>query len=298
MAVDIMGTTSAVDQTADIDEESSGLGVIPSSHRYSSASANRISTVSNNKYLRVAAILAIPVTLGLGLGLGIGLSKRGEKDSRSSNAGSAQVEHSGGQADVSNNYPELPEPEDDFEIDLQQQTDIYGLPILSSTSSEDFQQQTDSYGFPIALSTSSEDNDPEPEDDFEIDLQQQNATEVKYPEDNAPSPSDAAIPGITISNDGTRYYISGEYLVSKDIIDDSMLKGDNNSYQGQAFRNLQKNGVNAGYTDQKIAQRYALLCLYYSTHRVRTDVSDEAFGYGVFSMFSADFGSSLSRVKH
>merc|ERR1711879_621377 len=43
-----------------------------------------------------------------------------------------------------------------------------------------------------------------------------------------------------------------------------------------------KNSVIANfiYTEQKLAQRYALLCLYFRTNRVRTDVSDTRYGYG------------------
>lgn len=68
---------------------------------------------------------------------------------------------------------------------------------------------------------------------------------------------------------------------------------DKKSHQSRALEVLIENGVpihdnnfndndqRFGISDrQKLAQRYALLCLYFSTNSVRTSVSDEAFGYG------------------
>lgn len=58
------------------------------------------------------------------------------------------------------------------------------------------------------------------------------------------------------------------------------------SYQSRALDVLIENGVAAEDDPktengrQKLAQRYALLCLYYSTNSVRTSVTDAQFGYG------------------
>lgn len=59
-----------------------------------------------------------------------------------------------------------------------------------------------------------------------------------------------------------------------------------NSYQFRALDVLIENGIsvdddpNTENGRQKLAQRYALLCLYYSTNGVRTSVTDAQFGYG------------------
>eukprot|EP00534_Pseudo-nitzschia_fraudulenta_P001994 CAMPEP_0201120044 /NCGR_PEP_ID=MMETSP0850-20130426/4141_1 /ASSEMBLY_ACC=CAM_ASM_000622 /TAXON_ID=183588 /ORGANISM="Pseudo-nitzschia fraudulenta, Strain WWA7" /LENGTH=413 /DNA_ID=CAMNT_0047386023 /DNA_START=277 /DNA_END=1518 /DNA_ORIENTATION=- len=68
---------------------------------------------------------------------------------------------------------------------------------------------------------------------------------------------------------------------------------DSESYQSKALKTLVENGIaihddpssnsnsnSNHFQKQKLAQRYALLCLYYSTNGVRTDVTDEQFGYG------------------
>ena len=78
-----------------------------------------------------------------------------------------------------------------------------------------------------------------------------------------------------------RDFISAKDLISKRIALKNGQEFDNeSSYQSRALKILSEKGVVEGYSDQKLAQRYALLCLYYSTNRVRTDVTDEQFGYG------------------
>lgn len=103
----------------------------------------------------------------------------------------------------------------------------------------------------------------------------------------------------TVSTPGVElhYNITQDFLVDQGL---ALLGGtefeDKKSYQSRAFKVLIKNGVllvhensnNDNDNDQrfeisdhqKLAQRYALLCLFFSTNSVRTDVSDEAFGYG------------------
>ena len=81
-------------------------------------------------------------------------------------------------------------------------------------------------------------------------------------------------------------------LTQQDLIDQefAILGGsefdDSNSYQSRALNVLIENGVsvdddpNTIIGRQKLAQRYALLCLYYSTNMVRTAITDAQFGYG------------------
>merc|ERR1711933_390173 len=55
---------------------------------------------------------------------------------------------------------------------------------------------------------------------------------------------------------------------------------DENSYQSRALNVMSEFGIIEGHRREKLAQRYALLCLYFSTNRVRTDVTDAQSGYG------------------
>lgn len=78
-------------------------------------------------------------------------------------------------------------------------------------------------------------------------------------------------------------YVTVDELVAKGI---ALRGGDEfaqaTSYQSKALRVLKQHAVvtNFYYTDQKLAQRYALLCLYFRTYSVRTDVTDQQYGYG------------------
>ena len=78
-----------------------------------------------------------------------------------------------------------------------------------------------------------------------------------------------------------RTYPTSYMLVSKGIAQRSDF-ADSDGYQSKALRVLTSNGVSSEYdkNDQKLAQRYALLCLYYATNRVRTSVTDARYGYG------------------
>jgi len=81
-------------------------------------------------------------------------------------------------------------------------------------------------------------------------------------------------------------------VTQQDLIDPgfAILGGsefdDSKSYQSSALNVLVENGVSADDDPttvlgrQKLAQRYALLCLYFSTNRIRTAVTDAEFGYG------------------
>mmetsp|Transcript_4594 Transcript_4594/g.8226 ORF Transcript_4594/g.8226 Transcript_4594/m.8226 type:complete len:345 (+) Transcript_4594:229-1263(+) len=79
-------------------------------------------------------------------------------------------------------------------------------------------------------------------------------------------------------------------VTQQDLVDHLNLDGsefaNSKSYQSRALDVLIENGVaaedgpNTPNGRQKLAQRYALLCLYYSTNGVRTSVTDAQFGYG------------------
>mmetsp|Transcript_21337 Transcript_21337/g.48465 ORF Transcript_21337/g.48465 Transcript_21337/m.48465 type:complete len:304 (-) Transcript_21337:154-1065(-) len=80
---------------------------------------------------------------------------------------------------------------------------------------------------------------------------------------------------------GTRRFINSNDLISRDIAVNNGLEFTiEDSYQSRALKILEQKGVEKSYSAQKLAQRYALLCLYYSTYSVRTDVTDDQFGYG------------------
>ena len=86
---------------------------------------------------------------------------------------------------------------------------------------------------------------------------------------------------------GQRLDVTQEDLVDQGL---TILGGsefaNSKSYQSRALDVLIENGVAAEDDPktvngrQKLAQRYALLCLYYSTNKVRTSVTDAQFGYG------------------
>ena len=76
-----------------------------------------------------------------------------------------------------------------------------------------------------------------------------------------------------------RTYPTAYMLVSKGIAQSSDFDYTSN-YQSQALRVLTSKGVTPDRSDQRLAQRYALLCLYYATNRVRTSVTDTQYGYG------------------
>mmetsp|Transcript_16759 Transcript_16759/g.38921 ORF Transcript_16759/g.38921 Transcript_16759/m.38921 type:complete len:378 (-) Transcript_16759:160-1293(-) len=76
-----------------------------------------------------------------------------------------------------------------------------------------------------------------------------------------------------------RTYPTSYMLVSKGIAQISDFV-DLDGYHSKALRVLTRNGVSSDYSDQKLAQRYALLCLYFSTYSVRTSVTDTRYGYG------------------
>jgi len=86
---------------------------------------------------------------------------------------------------------------------------------------------------------------------------------------------------------GQRLDVTQEDLVDQGL---TILGGsefaNSKSYQSRALDVLIENGVAAEDDPktvngrQKLAQRYALLCLYYSTNQVRTSVTDAQFGYG------------------
>jgi len=85
----------------------------------------------------------------------------------------------------------------------------------------------------------------------------------------------------------------GEYITVEDLVGKGIALGYGKefqnplSYQSKALDTMKKHSVITSfiYTEQKLAQRYALLCLYYQTNRVRTDVSDARFGYGTTPMW-------------
>lgn len=85
----------------------------------------------------------------------------------------------------------------------------------------------------------------------------------------------------------------GEYITMQDLVDTGIALGNGtefenpSSYQSKALKIMKKHSVIESfiYTEQKLAQRYALLCLYYQTNRVRTDVSDTRYGYGTTPMW-------------
>jgi hypothetical protein len=80
----------------------------------------------------------------------------------------------------------------------------------------------------------------------------------------------------------------GEYITKQDLVDKGIALeygqefNDPTSYQSRALEVMKKHSVITSfiYTEDKLAQRYALLCLYFQTNRVRTDVTDEHYGYG------------------
>lgn len=96
---------------------------------------------------------------------------------------------------------------------------------------------------------------------------------------------------VTLSTPGVeRHYITKSGLINKGYaIFGGMEFEDPENYQSLALEVLLQNGVlihdpndqRSGSDYQKLAQRYALLCLYYSTNNVRTHVTDEQFGVGM-----------------
>jgi len=103
-------------------------------------------------------------------------------------------------------------------------------------------------------------------------------------EDDTPSTSTINDENATTaeSNDSSPVIITLNDLITKGIIgqNDVEVFSNESSYQSRALKVLTENGENKNYSRQKLAQRYALLCLYYSTYRVRTDVTDTQYGYG------------------
>jgi len=103
-----------------------------------------------------------------------------------------------------------------------------------------------------------------------------------------PSDDDGGPPGDDKSNPANAAGVNGEYMTAVELVTKGIsLQGgvefeNESSYQSKALNILKKHAVitNFYYTDQKIAQRYALLCLYFRTYSVRTDVTDTAYGYG------------------
>jgi len=86
---------------------------------------------------------------------------------------------------------------------------------------------------------------------------------------------------IDSKKDSSREYITANDLITKGIaLNNGHEFLDETSYQSHALKILNDYGVIKNATKQKLSQRYALLCLYYSTFRVRTDVTDQQFGYG------------------
>jgi len=112
-----------------------------------------------------------------------------------------------------------------------------------------------------------------------IDLRQSNRGDnVKQGEYGAIGNKDQAK---SINNDASRNFITPDDLVSRDIaINNGIEFISEDSYQSRALKILEEEGVEKGYSNQKLAQRYALLCLYYRTYSVRTDVTDDQFGHG------------------
>lgn len=85
-------------------------------------------------------------------------------------------------------------------------------------------------------------------------------------------------------------YITADKLIAKGIALNGGVEFENpTSYQSKALKKLRKFPIitSSYYTDQKIAQRYALLCFYYRTYHVRTDTVDTAYGYGTTPLWMA-----------
>jgi len=95
------------------------------------------------------------------------------------------------------------------------------------------------------------------------------------------------IPIAIVPTEPERLDVTKEDLVENKIAIYGGTEFENkNSFQSKALDVLIENGVSADDDPstvngaQKLAQRYALLCMYYSTNGVRTDVTDAQFGYG------------------
>jgi len=99
-------------------------------------------------------------------------------------------------------------------------------------------------------------------------------------------PSD--VPVEEEGDSSTRIPISKESLINQGIAlqnGNEFVKGITplqQTYQYKALQVLEDYGMEktGNNLKQKLAQRYALLCLFFSTNRVRTDVTDQEFGYG------------------
>ena len=80
---------------------------------------------------------------------------------------------------------------------------------------------------------------------------------------------------------------------------------DPESYQSHALKVLIEYGVlvydpndeQSGFDYKKLAQRYALLCLIFSTNGVQTDITDAEFGYGTTPLWNNTDGQSTWKFQ-